>query len=229
MAPPTIESLTGMGLLGKKDHIITEVLSLRDDTKRKAYFDKFCTAYGGIDKTKHVRWGWDSNPSACGIRCNANIVLMELGAKIPAEGLRAEKEIRPTIRYPLTALGEWGIENLTVAQSTYKGMDRILISEPAKMPITRYYEYLPKKVHDTRNAVCTQFVTDYVGNNAGLEREHVTVKFVLMRCNFAMEHRGDVEDHTYHTHGMELNEIDLESSIKAVSYTHLTLPTILLV
>ena len=51
MAPPTIESLTGMGLLGKKDSIITEVLSLRDDTKRKAYFDKFCMAYGGVDKT----------------------------------------------------------------------------------------------------------------------------------------------------------------------------------
>ena len=57
MAPPTIESLTGMGLLGKKDHIITEVLSLRDDAKRKDYFDKFCTAYGGIEKTKHIRWG----------------------------------------------------------------------------------------------------------------------------------------------------------------------------
>ena len=35
-----------------------------------------------------------------------------------------------------------------------------------------------------------------------------------MRCNFAMEHRGDVEDHTWYTHGMELNEVDLESSIK---------------
>ena len=35
MAPPTIESLTGMGLLGKKDHIITEVLSLRDDAKKR--------------------------------------------------------------------------------------------------------------------------------------------------------------------------------------------------
>ena len=100
MAPPTIKNLKGMGLLGKKESVITEVLSLRDDTKRKTYFYNFCTAYGGIDKTKHVRWGWDSNPSACGIRCNANIVLMELGAKIPAstDGLRAEKEIGTTIQ-----------------------------------------------------------------------------------------------------------------------------------
>ena len=29
-----------------------------------------------------------------------------------------------------------------------------------------------------------------------------------------MDHRGDVEDHTWNTHGVDLNEIDLESSIK---------------
>ena len=128
MAPPTPESLAGMGLLGKKESIITEVLSLRDDAKRKTYYDKFYATNGGVDKLKHVKWGTDSTPLACGIRCNANIVLLEIGAKIPAStnGLRAEKEIRPIIRYPLTALGEWGLEYLTCAHSTYKGMDRIL-------------------------------------------------------------------------------------------------------
>ena len=34
MGPPTPESLAGMGLLGKKDSIITEVVYLRDDAKR---------------------------------------------------------------------------------------------------------------------------------------------------------------------------------------------------
>ena len=67
------------------------------------------------------------------------------------------------------------------------------------MLVPRYYEYLPKKVHDTRNAVCTKLFTDYASANPGLEIENVTVKFILMRCNFAMEHRGDVEDHTYYT------------------------------
>merc|ERR1712030_5770 len=28
------------------------------------------------------------------------------------------------------------------------------------------------------------------------------------------DHRGDVEDHTYNTHEIDINEIDLESSIK---------------
>ena len=41
MGPPTPESLAGMGLLGKKDSIITEILYLRDDTKRADYFTKF--------------------------------------------------------------------------------------------------------------------------------------------------------------------------------------------
>ena len=178
-----------------------------------------------MDKLKHVRWGTDSTPSACGIRCNANIVLLEIGAKIPAstDGLRAEKEIRPIILYPLTALGEWGLEYLTCAHSTYKGMDRILISEPSKMIVPRYYEYLPKKVHDIRNAVCTKFVTDYVGNNPGLEAKYVTIKFILMRCNLAMDHRGDVEDHTYYTHGMDINEVDLESTIKVTEAEALVL------
>ena len=29
-----------------------------------------------------------------------------------------------------------------------------------------------------------------------------------------MDHRGDVEDHTWNTHGVDINEIDLESTIK---------------
>ena len=183
MAPPTIESLTGMGLLGKKDSIVIEVLSLRDDRKRQAYFDKFTTAYGNVEDLNNVRWCTDSTPSSCLVRCNANIVLLEIGAKIPAatDGSRPENVIPPIIRYPKTALGEWGLEYLTVAHTTYKGMDRILISEPAKMPVPRYYEYLPKKIHDTRIAECTQFVTEKVSANPGLRLEYVTIKFILIR------------------------------------------------
>ena len=35
MVAPTIEKLTGMGLLGKKDSIKTEILYLRDDKKKR--------------------------------------------------------------------------------------------------------------------------------------------------------------------------------------------------
>ena len=122
--------------------------------------------------------------------------------------------MNPVIQYPLKALGEWGSEYLTCSHSTYKGMDRVLISEPSKMVLPRYYEYLPKKIHDTRNEVCAKYVADHIGDNPGLEAKYVTIKFILLRCNLAMDHRGDVEDHTYNTHGIDINEIDLESSIK---------------
>ena len=80
MAPPTPESLAGMGLLGKKDSIITEVLSLRDDMKRLAYFNRFTTANGSVDDLANVRWCTDNTPSTCLSRCNGNIVLLEIGA-----------------------------------------------------------------------------------------------------------------------------------------------------
>ena len=35
-----------------------------------------------------------------------------------------------------------------------------------------------------------------------------------MRCNFAMNHRSDMEDHTYYTHGLDINELTVESIIK---------------
>ena len=162
MGPPTLESLAGMGLLGKKESVITETLYLTKRTeylyltKRTEYFNQFHDANETVDELKQIKWGIDSSPTSCGIRCNANIVLLSIGAKIPAsaDGSRPLKDINPIIQYPLKALGEWGIEYLTCSHSTYKGMDRVLISEPSKMVVPRYYEYLPKKIHDTRNEVC---------------------------------------------------------------------------
>ena len=46
-----------------------------------------------------------------GIRCNANIVLASVGAKIPANGA-------------VQALAEWGNEFLTTSQVIYKGGDQ---------------------------------------------------------------------------------------------------------
>ena len=111
MAPPIPENLAGMGLLGKKDYIKTEVLFLRDDKKRKEYYDKFIAKYGNTDDLRQVKWGVDSAPTSCGIRCNANIVLIQIGAKIPAseDDNRLENEIRPIIQFPLTAFRKMGI------------------------------------------------------------------------------------------------------------------------
>ena len=157
---PTIESLTGMGLLGKQDNVTTELITLRDE-KRKNYFDKFYARNGKVQGFKNVKWGFDGDAKDCGYKCNANIVLIELGAKIPGldDGSRLEKEVTPIYQFPLQVLGEWGLENLTCSHSTYKGMDRVLISEPSRMPVPRFYEYLPKKIHDKRNEECEKFVT----------------------------------------------------------------------
>ena len=59
MVAPTIEKLTGMGLLGKKDSIKTEILYLRDDTKRADYFTKFQNHNKDVEELRQVKWGLD--------------------------------------------------------------------------------------------------------------------------------------------------------------------------
>ena len=95
MAPPSTESLAGMGLLGKRDSILTEFVSLRKDAKRQAYYDKFTRAYASVEELNNVRWCTNSTPSTYATRCNGNIVLLEIGARIPAlaDGSRQENTI----------------------------------------------------------------------------------------------------------------------------------------
>ena len=73
---------------------------------------------------------------------------------------------------------------------------------------------MPKKVQETQQEVCQKFVEEFKGNNPGLVAKYVTVKYILIRCNVAMDHRGDVEEHTWQTHGVDLNEIELETTIQ---------------
>merc|ERR1712030_202284 len=83
-------------LLPKKENVITELVSLRDK-KRETYYDKFLARSGNLNDFRNVKWGIDGEGKDCGIRCNANIVLLEIGAKIPglADGSRDEKEVTP--------------------------------------------------------------------------------------------------------------------------------------
>ena len=213
MTEPSAESLAGMGLLSKKESIQTKIVGLRDDNRRKAYYDKFIRLYGAVDDLSNVKWSMDPAPTAVACRCNANLVLLEIGARVPQEGDRVENTIPTILVLPKKALGEWSRKYLTVSHSQYKGLDRVLISEPAKMKVPRFFDYLPKMVHDTVDEEVNKFVEQKLPNNPGLAVEHVTVRFILMRCNFGMDHRGDVEDHTYYTHGVDLNELDMEASI----------------
>ena len=75
------------------------------------------------------------------------------------------------------------------------------------MKVDRYYKYLPKKIHETRMAVAAKYVADNSTRNPDLAIQHITIKYVLMRCNRALDHRGDVEEHTLQTHGININEI----------------------
>ena len=63
MAPPSAESLAGMGLLSKRESILTEFVSLREDAKRQAYYDKFIRAYASVEELNNVRWCTDSTPT----------------------------------------------------------------------------------------------------------------------------------------------------------------------
>ena len=49
MVGPTAEKLTGMGLLGKKDSVQTEILYLRDDKKRQDYLTMYTNRYKEVD------------------------------------------------------------------------------------------------------------------------------------------------------------------------------------
>ena len=140
--------LLEMGLLEKKTSINTEIVFLRNTTRRTNLFSAFGDHNKDDDDIAGVEWGRDNTPTSNGIICNANIILASVGAKIPANGSGVATEIEPKLQFPKQSLAEWGNKFLTSAQVKYKGGDKILISEPSKMKIDRFFEYLPKKVHD---------------------------------------------------------------------------------
>ena len=208
------EKLSEMGLLQKEDSISTEIVFLRSTQRRTDLFTKFGEDNKDDESVAGVEWARENAPTSNGIRCNANIVLAMVGARIPASGSREVKDVDPRLIYPHESLAEWGNEFLTSSLVKYKGGDKVLISEPSKMRIDRFFEFLPKMVHDTRDAIASKFVTDYRTGNPGLAEGQVTIKWILMRCNMALDNRGDIEEHTAHTHGLNINEIERESSIK---------------
>ena len=142
------------------------------------------------------------------------MVIASVGAKIPEATGRAAKAIEPRLQFPKEALAEWGNKFLTSSHIKYKVGDRILISEASKMKIDRFFDYFPKLVYDTRHTIAAKFTADNVDDNPGLTVGNVTIKWILLRCNIAMDHRGDVEEHALHTHGVNINEMEREASIQ---------------
>ena len=108
MVGPTAEKLATMGLLEKKESINTEIVFLRDEL-----FTQFKDHNKDVESAAGVEWGRENNPTSKGIRCNTNIVLVSVGARIPEAGARVAKDIPPKLQYPKTAMAEWGGKFLT--------------------------------------------------------------------------------------------------------------------
>ena len=147
MSDPSMESLTRMALLETTGEN-TEVLSLREEVKRKEYFDKF-----HVDRNKHHKnaiWGIESKATGA-LRCNGNVVLLQIGAKIPASTAdnRRERDVAPIYTLPRKTLGAWGIDNLRSNVSEYKGMDRISLSEPTRICLL-YTSPSPRDISGSR-------------------------------------------------------------------------------
>ena len=105
-----MESLTAMWLMPKDANIPTELVSIRD-TKRKTYYDKFMASRNNLTDFRSVKWGVDGEGHDCGIRCNGNIVLLEIGARIPASGNKGAKHVPPVYVYPAKSFKKWGVNN----------------------------------------------------------------------------------------------------------------------
>ena len=69
-------------------------------------------------------------------------------------------------------------------------------------------------MHDTTNTIAEKFVTDNIAEYPGLTKGHVTIKWILMRCNLALDNRGDIKEHTSCTHGIDINALEREVTIK---------------
>ena len=204
MTEQSLESLTAMRLMPRDPSIPTEIVAVRDP-KRTTYYNRFTASKNNSTTFRSVKWGLDNEEKDWDIRCNGNTVLMEVGARIPQPGNKAAKNVAPVYVYPAASLKTWGLTQLTQAQSSHKGFDRVMISEPSRKKVPRFYEYLPVDVFKTRDEEIEKFIADNIAEYEALTKDHVTVKFILMRCNYGMKHRADVEDHTYHTHGMDVS------------------------
>ena len=83
METHSASELLEMGLLEKKPIINTEVVFLRNLTRRANLFTTFGTDNAGDDDMAGVEWGREAVTNTNGIRCNANVILAIVGARIP--------------------------------------------------------------------------------------------------------------------------------------------------
>ena len=124
MMEPNMGNLAKMELVAPEDEN-TEAVSVRDEEKRKFYYTQFHGARN--KKFKNAIWGIEHGAKG-NLRCNGNVVLIQIGATIPAVTNRAEKDVAPIYILPQKTLGAWGLDHLRSVTSEHKGEDRIALS-----------------------------------------------------------------------------------------------------
>ena len=122
MSEPTAVALAEMGLLSRSEAIQTTIVGIGDHVRRRAYLDKFTEKNKDVKILCNVKWSADTGPTQAACRCNANLVLLELGARAAPEGQRQAINIPNTYILPRKALGDWSKLHLKATYSNYKGM-----------------------------------------------------------------------------------------------------------
>ena len=124
-----------MGLMEKNPSVATKTVFLRNTARRTKLYDDFTEATKDDDTMNGVEWGKDAVAAKDGVKCNANIVLCNVGAKIPATGTAEAVNIAPKLQFPKKAFAEWGKDYLTSVHIKYKATDKIVASEPSQYKI----------------------------------------------------------------------------------------------
>ena len=214
MSEPNSVAMKEMDLLAKSRTIETLVIGISDQKRRKDIMTAFKERYKDVPDMCSVMWSTDDNLKKVSSRCNGNLVLLAIGATAPQVGSHDAFDIDPIYVLPREALGVWTEKHLKVTFDQFNGHDRILLAEPAKYVLSRYFDHVPKQVHETKDAEIAKFLNEFKTNYPRLTADHVTVRYVLMRCNFGLSHRSDTEDHVMWTHGCDINSLEIMPTIK---------------
>ena len=66
-----------------------------------------------------------------------------------------------------------------------------------------------KKVFEQTATIAQKFVTDNRDNHPILTVGNVIMKWILLKYNIHLDTHGDIEEHTAHTHGININKLKL--------------------
>ena len=85
------------------------------------------------------------------------------------------------------------------SESNFKHLD---VTAPMNAyPVGNYVNYVPIPVTDT-DKFKDEFVAHHVGNNTGLQKEHVSVALSIFQCGLQLTEEQQVDEHCRQIHGL---------------------------